>query len=80
MLHVQGRRQAHRVPRHVVGKNEGAHGRLARAGLAHEQDLFLGHFGCGVVEAGGGCRGEAEGRRALSACAGVVGRVGEKEE
>jgi len=45
VLHVQGGRQPHRVPRHVVGKNKGAHGRLARPGLAHEQDLFLGHFG-----------------------------------
>eukprot|EP00588_Corethron_pennatum_P011397 CAMPEP_0194269030 /NCGR_PEP_ID=MMETSP0169-20130528/3263_1 /TAXON_ID=218684 /ORGANISM="Corethron pennatum, Strain L29A3" /LENGTH=301 /DNA_ID=CAMNT_0039010521 /DNA_START=125 /DNA_END=1026 /DNA_ORIENTATION=+ len=42
VLHVERGGEAHGVAREEVGEDDGAHGRLARVGLAHQQDfLFL---------------------------------------
>mmetsp|Transcript_45277 Transcript_45277/g.137929 ORF Transcript_45277/g.137929 Transcript_45277/m.137929 type:complete len:98 (-) Transcript_45277:9-302(-) len=69
MLHVEGRGEAHGVAGEVVGEDDGAHGRLARVGLAHEKDLLLCHglFGFLFAE---DCR-----KISIPYCGGVLRRV-----
>ena len=52
MFDIDGGSQPPSVPGDVVGKYDGSHGGLPRAGLAHEQDFLLqghGEAGWGLV-------------------------------
>jgi len=55
VLNIQGRAEANRVLRPVVGEDNGSHRRFARPGLAHEKDFLFPHgiaSRCECVEGG----------------------------
>ena len=48
MLNVEGRGEAHGISSQIVGKDDASHRRFPAVGLAHQQNLLLGHL-CRVL-------------------------------